>query len=165
MFKIPEKVNASHILISTMPEPNATKKPDAAAQARKDKEAKEKAEKILAQLKQGADFGALAEKESGCDSKKNKGNLGEFQRGQMVPEFEKAAFALTKPGELSPVVKTKYGYHIIKLVGKTPASVIPLAQVKENIRNNLANEKINVAVKAAIEDAKKAMKVTVAEIK
>ena len=164
-FKTPEMVNASHILISTMPDPNAAKKPDAAAQAKKDQEAKAKAEKILAQLKQGADFGALAAKESACDSKKNQGNLGDFQRGQMVPEFEKAAFALTKPGELSPVVKTQFGYHIIKLNSKKPASVVPLAQVKEAIRANLANNGIRKALEAQIAQAKKSMKVSIAEIK
>lgn len=164
-FKIPEKVNASHILISTMPDPNAAKKPDAAALAKKDQEAKAKAEKILAQLKQGADFGVLAAKESACDSRKNKGELGNFQRGQMVPEFEKAAFALTKPGELSPVVKTQFGYHIIKLNSKTPASVAPLAQVKELIRSNLINNSIRKAVEERINEAKKTMKVSVVEIK
>ena len=164
-FKTPETVNAAHILISTMPDPNAAKKPDAAAQAKKDQEAKAKAEKILAQLKQGADFGALAEKESACDSKKQKGNLGEFQRGQMVPEFEKAAFALTKPGELSPVIKTQFGYHIIKLNSKKPASVAPLAQVKESIRANLINHGIRQAVETQIAQAKKNMKIEIAEIK
>ncbi len=164
-FKTPEMVNAAHILISTMPDPNAAQKPDAAELAKKDKEAKAKADKILAQLKQGADFAKLAAAESACDSKKNGGNLGEFGRGMMVPEFEKAAFALTKPGELSPVVKTQFGYHIIKLNSKKPASVAPLAQVKENIRGVLLNEALNKAVDSAVEAAKKSLKVTVAPIK
>ncbi|MBO4632268.1 MAG: peptidylprolyl isomerase [Lentisphaeria bacterium] len=164
-FKTPEMVNASHILISTMPDPNAAKKPTAEELAKKDQAAKEKADKILAQLKQGADFGTLAEKESACDSKKNKGNLGDFQRGQMVPEFEKAAFALSKPGELSPVVKTQFGYHIIKLNSKKAASTAPLAQVKESIRANLVNNGIRKAVEGQIADAKKTMKVTITEIK
>ena len=164
-FKVPEKISASHILISTMPDPNAAKKPDAAAQAKKDQEAKAKAEKILAQLKQGADFGALASKESDCGSKKDLGNLGEFSRGRMVPEFENAAFALTKPGQLSPMVKTQFGYHIIKLNSKTPASVMPLAQVKESIRTNLVNSGIHKALADQIAQAKKEMKVSVAEIK
>jgi len=164
-FKMPESVNAAHILISTMPDPNAAKKPDAAAQAKIDKDAKAKAEKILAQLKQGADFAKIAAKESACDSKNKGGNLGEFQRGMMVPEFEKAAFALTKPGELSPVVKTQFGYHIIRLNSKKPAGVAPLAQVKETIRATLLNQALAKAVEAAVEDAKKSMKVTVTPIK
>ena len=164
-FKTPESVNAAHILISTMPDPNAAKKPDAAAQAKVDKDAKAKAEKILAQLKQGADFAKIAAQESACDSKKNGGNLGEFQRGMMVPEFEKAAFALTKPGELSPVVKTQFGYHIIRLNSKKAAGVAPLAQVKETIRGTLLNQALGKAVDDAIEAAKKSMKVTVTPIK
>ena len=164
-FKTPETVNAAHILISTMPDPNAAKKPDAAELAKKDKEAKDKAEKILAQLKQGANFAKLAAAESACDSKKNGGNLGEFGRGMMVPEFEKAAFALTKPGELSPVVKTQFGYHIIKLNSKKAAGVAPLAQVKENIRASLLNNALNKAVDNAVESAKKDLKVTITPIK
>ena len=164
-FKTAETVNASHILISTMPDPNAAKKPTAEEQAKKDQAAKAKAEKILAQLKQGADFGALAAKESACDSKKNHGNLGDFQRGQMVPEFEKAAFALAKPGDLSPVVKTQFGYHIIKLNSKKAASIAPLAQVKESIRANLVNGGIRKAVEGQIAEARKTMKVAIAEIK
>ena len=164
-FKIPEKINVSHILISTMPDPNAAQKPDAAAQTKKDQEAKAKAEKILAQIKQGADFGVLAAKESDCGSKKDKGNLGEFSRGKMVPEFEKAAFAMTKPGQISPIVKTQFGYHIIKLNSKTPASVMTLAQVKEAIRADLINAGIHKALVNQIAQAKKDMKVTVVEIK
>ena len=165
MFKVPEKVGVSHILISTMDDENAQQKPDAAAKAKKDQEAKAKAEKLLAQIKQGADFGALAEKESACGSKTRKGDLGEITRGRMVPEFEKAAFALNKPGEISPIVKTQFGYHIIKLNSKTPASVTPLEKVKPAIRRNLENNQIGTTIKNQIDAAKKSMNVTVAEIK
>ena len=164
-FKTPETVSASHILISTMPDPNAKVKPDAAALAKQDQEAKAKAEKILAQLKQGADFGTLAEKESACDSKKNKGSLGEFQRGQMVPEFEKAAFALVKPGELSAVVKTQFGYHIIRLDVKKEAATIPLAQVKEAIRKNLIGQELQKQVAALVAKQKEVMKVSTPDFK
>ena len=164
-FMAPETVNASHILISTMPDQNAGKKPTPAEQAKKDKEAKAKAEKILAQLKQGADFAAIAAKESDCPSKQQKGNLGNIQRGQMVPEFEKAAFALTKPGQLSGIVKTQFGYHIIKLNKKTPAAAVPLAKVKDGIRAQLQNDGIRKALEAMVAKAKQDLKVTVVEIK
>ncbi len=164
-FKKPETISASHILISTMPDPNATVKPDAAALAKLDSDAKAKAEKILVQLKQGADFGAIAEKESACDSKKNKGSLGEFQRGQMVPEFEKAAFALAKPGDLSAVVKTQFGYHIIKLDKKNPASVVPLAEVKDDIRNSLMGQELQKEVAAQIAKQKETLKVSIPDFK
>ena len=164
-FKTPETVNAAHILISTMPDPNAAQKPDAAAMAKKDKEAKAKAEKILSQLKQGADFAKLAAAESACDSKKNGGNLGEFGRGMMVPEFEKAAFALTKSGELSPVVKTQFGYHIIKLEAKTPASVFPLAEVKNSIKAQLEKERGEKLLSEILTKQKKVMEVKISDFK
>lgn len=85
------KIKASHILVK--------KRSQAAA--------------ILDELNKGADFAELARKHSECPSRKSGGNLGFFTRGQMVKEFEKVAFSLTK-GETSGIVKTEFGYHIIK---------------------------------------------------
>ena len=85
------KVHCAHILVKS------------------EKEAKEALEK----LKRGEKFSTIAKSVSCCPSKKNGGDLGYFTRGKMVKEFEKGAFALNK-GEISPIVKTQFGYHIIK---------------------------------------------------
>lgn len=71
------------------------------------------AQVVLTRLKKGEKFGKIAREISICPSKKRGGNLGAFSRGSMVREFEKAAFNLQK-GQVSPIVKTKFGYHIIK---------------------------------------------------
>ena len=147
-FKTPETVDAAHILIPVGKEKDA------------DAKAKAKAASILAQLKKGASFAKLAEKESACNSKKDGGNLVAFTRGQMVPEFEKAAFALTKPGQLSDLVKTQYGYHIIKLNKKTAVSTKKLEEVKDQIRNYLNNTKLQKAIAEDLANAQKTLKVT-----
>lgn len=88
------KVKASHILVKKRSE----------------------ADRILDEIRNGADFAELAKKHSLCSSGKKGGSLGFFTRGKMVKEFERAAFSLAK-GELSEVVKTEFGYHIIKRTG------------------------------------------------
>lgn len=90
---MPNKVNASHILVKT----------------------KEEADHCLALLKVGKNFEELALEKSLCPSKKKGGNLGWFAKGMMVPEFEKACFAGAK-GQVVGPVKTQFGYHIIKII-------------------------------------------------
>ncbi|MBQ9337741.1 MAG: peptidylprolyl isomerase [Lentisphaeria bacterium] len=155
-FKKPALVDAAHILIGNLD----------GQKALTDDELKAKAEEILAQLKQGADFGKLAEKVSICPSGKQQGNLGSFPlEGNMDPTFAKAAFSLNKPGDLSPVVKTQFGYHIIKLNKKIPAAIVPLEEVKPAIRAELTQRGVALLIEEKIEQAKKDIKVTTAEIK
>jgi peptidyl-prolyl cis-trans isomerase C len=116
-FTSAAEVNVSHILIKT---PAA--------------DAEKRAVALLRDLKQGADFASLARKHSeDAGSAARDGNLGAFQRGKMVPAFEDAAFSLSKPGELSGVVKTEFGFHILKLVSKTEAAIRPFEEVGEQI--------------------------------
>ncbi|HHW01919.1 MAG TPA: peptidylprolyl isomerase [Thermoanaerobacterales bacterium] len=118
MFKLPSpEIRASHILVPTEDEAN----------------------KVLAEIKAGKDFAELARKYSTDPGSKEKGgDLGYFGKGQMVPEFEKAAFAL-KPGQVSQPVKTQYGYHIIKVTGERTS--LSFEDVKDYIKSNLESSR------------------------
>ena len=116
-FESPEQAHARHILVAV----------DEKADEKTRQAGKAKADDLLAQLKGGANFEELAKKNSDCPSAPQGGDLGFFGHGQMVPEFDSAAFAL-KPGELSGVVATKFGYHIIKLEEKKDAGHGPGAR-------------------------------------
>jgi peptidyl-prolyl cis-trans isomerase D len=129
-FRMPDRVKAQHILIKTQGKSDAEKK---AALA--------KMEDLLKQAKAGADFSELAKKNSDDSSAAKGGDLGWFQRGQMVGPFDQAAFAL-KPGELSGIVTTEYGYHIIKLNEKENARVKPFEEVKADLAAELKKQKI-----------------------
>ncbi len=133
MYTTPEQVKASHILIGTSSnEPNSD--PNTVKEA-----AKAKALELLEKVRNGEDFAELAKQYSSCPSGKNGGDLGFFGKGQMVPEFEKAAFDL-KVGQVSDVVETKFGYHIIKLTDHKDESVKPFDDVKAEIAEQLNNE-------------------------
>ena len=125
-YQAPERVRASHILLNT---------------AGKDEAAvRKQAEELLAKIKGGADFAELAKKFSEDPGSKDKGgDLDYFPRGQMVPEFEKTAFEL-KPGQVSDLVKTQYGFHIIKVVDKQAGSTQTLDQVRPQIQQMLASQ-------------------------
>ncbi|MCM8781488.1 MAG: peptidylprolyl isomerase, partial [Candidatus Omnitrophica bacterium] len=117
-FNIPERMKASHILVKTEAEAKA----------------------ILAELSEGKSFEALAREKSQDTSAKNGGDVGYFAKGQMVSEFEEAASKL-EVGQISDVVKSQYGYHIIKLTDKQGAQTQNLKDVSERIKNRLLLEK------------------------
>ena len=126
-YTTPEQVRASHILLKT--------------EGKTDADVKAKAEAILKQVKAGADFAELAKKNSEDESNaKNGGDLDYFGRGRMVPEFDQAVFAM-QPGQISDLVKTQYGYHIIKLVDKKSAATRSLAEVRQQLTDQLAYER------------------------
>lgn len=130
-IQLPEKRNARHILVMS---------PKGADQATAEA-AKAKIESLLAQIKQGADFAELAKANSEDPGSADRGGeLGFFQRGDMVPEFEAAAFALTKAGDLSEVVKTSYGYHLLQLVAVEATKTPSFVEVKELLAQELKYE-------------------------
>ncbi len=164
-FKKPEGVRASHILIKVEeldPEVAAKMSPEekGKAEAKAKDEAKKKAEDILAKLKQGGDFAKLAAENSACPSKDKGGDLGTFEKGKMTEDFEKAAFALN-PGELSGVVETEFGFHIIKTTEKIKPDYMPFAEVKSFLLEGMKNQKISETVQAKIEEEKKNQKVEI----
>ena len=149
-FTREESVKASHILIGV----------DSAASADDKKKAREKADKLKKELAGGADFATLAKGNSTCPSSQQGGDLGSFGKGQMVPAFEKAAFAL-KPGEVSDVVETQFGYHIIKLTEKTPATTTDFKDVKAKIGEYLKGQKVNEAIQKYLEETRKTAKIEI----
>jgi parvulin-like peptidyl-prolyl isomerase len=152
-FKVPGdpegSIRASHILITFKDETPAS-----------EKEAKAKIDAILAKIKAGESFEKLAEAESACPSKKAGGSLGAFSRNQMVKEFEDVAFAL-KDGEVSGVVKTKFGYHIIRRDKTVAENEKSLAEVKGAIENVIKAKKSEEVVKAVLAKAAVEQKIQV----
>ncbi len=133
-FRQEEQACASHILVKVKAGETGEGHPEA--------EAMQIAQGLLDQVKAGADFAELAKKSSEDQgSAQNGGDLGCFPPGRMVPEFDDAVFALT-PGQTSDLVKTSFGYHIIRLKSKQEAAVQPLAQVKERIRATVTDRKV-----------------------
>jgi len=129
-YQVPNRVHAQHILFMTVG------KPDAEVD-----EIRKKAEDILKQAKKGGKFDELAKKYSEDPGSKEKGgDLGWLIQGQTVPEFEKAAFSLP-PGSISDLVKTQYGFHIIKVLEKETAHTKSFEEVKDTIRAPLMQNK------------------------
>lgn len=123
-YRSEETISASHILIKTG--------------ERSDEEALKLAQELHQRVVKGEDFNELAKAYSEDPSvKRNNGNLGYFQAGKMVPEFDKAAFALAGPEEISEPVKSGFGYHVIRLNDRKPAGPIPFDKVKNQIIKEL----------------------------
>jgi peptidyl-prolyl cis-trans isomerase C len=145
-YQVPEQVEVSHILI--VPEADADTDPNVA-----DTKALAKAQYLLEQIKNGADFAQLATENSACPSAARGGDLGFGERGTWVPQFSDAAFAL-EPNQVSDVVKTRFGYHIIKVTDRKPAQTIPFEEVKDEISAALESEKEMQAIGAFVQSLK-----------
>lgn len=152
-FQVPEQIAAKHILIKA----DKSKPADVA-------KAKAKAEDLIRQLKAGANFEDLAKKNSEDDgSKPSGGDLGNFSKGRMVPEFEQAAWAL-KPGEFSQTpVQTNFGFHIIKRGPTTPGQTRKFEDVKEMIKGQLKQEKERTTFENWLKEAKANAKIDINE--
>lgn len=139
-FKTGDQIKASHILVKSQKE----------------------ADDLAAQLKGGASFEELAKKHSSDSSAAKGGDLGWFGKGNMVPEFEKVAFSL-KEGQISPVVQTKFGFHIIKVTGTRKAGYMPFEEVKDQIKAAVLPEKQQEIFKKLKDDLKKGAKISIKE--
>jgi peptidyl-prolyl cis-trans isomerase D len=126
LYTTPEQVRASHILFRTADQDEA--------------EVRARAEAVLAQAREGADFAELATEHSEDEATAAEGgDLGYFGRGRMVPEFDLAAFAL-EPGGISDLVRTEYGFHIIKVTEKNAGTTRPLEEVRDELTQQLSAE-------------------------
>lgn len=127
-----ESVNASHILVDS----------------------EEKATELLAKINAGElSFEDAARDNSTCPSKENGGNLGEFTKGQMVPEFDEAVFAMAV-GEVKGPVKTQFGYHLIKLNSKNEAGAYPFEEIKDQLAGMVNQEKQQAAFQSKVNQLK-----------
>lgn len=148
-FEQPETIRAAHILLATR---------DIATNQEltldKQKAQRDLIEALLKRARAGEDFGKLAKDFSQDPGSKERGGEYVFPRGQMAMEFETAAFAM-RPGQISDVVTTKFGYHIIKVLERNPAKKVEFEKVKDRIRENLQQEEADKRLPAYLEKVKK----------
>lgn len=150
-FQEPEAVHVSHILLRL---------PQNADEAAK-KKARSEAQSVLAQLKKGGDFAALAKQYSqDAGSAPNGGDLGFVAKGSTVPAFDEAAFKL-KAGQLSGVVETPFGFHIIKMIAHRDARTVPLQEVKPQVEQFLKQQRVQEKTAAYVEKLKAKAKVQI----
>jgi len=159
-FEKPELVRAAHILVGTA-EPDGSEMSPA-----KKKEQLALAEKLKKRADGGEDFAKLAAEFSDDTGSKSKGGEYTFPRGQMVPEFEAVAFS-QKTNQISDVVTTKFGYHIIKTLEKTPAKTVPFDEASPDIRKFLEFRGLQAQIPAYMEKREAAAHVEIldAELK
>jgi peptidyl-prolyl cis-trans isomerase D len=145
-YRVEERVRVAHILFKTE------------GRTPEEIETLEKtAREVLAQAKAGADFAELARKHSEDSSAAKGGEVGWIVRGQTVPEFEKSAFSM-KPGELSDLIKTTYGFHIVKVLAKEDARLRPFEEVREELREQIFREKLAAEEQAYSQEVERALK-------
>jgi peptidyl-prolyl cis-trans isomerase C len=150
-FKQPETVRASHVLIRCAPEATDEVK----------KEKRTQIDSVRALVKGGEKFADVAKKFSeDPGSAKNGGDLGFFGRGQMVPEFDAAAFSL-KTNEISDVINTQYGYHVLLVTDRKPAQTVPFDQVKDDLAQYLKQSKGNDITRDQVASLRKTAKVEI----
>ena len=147
-FKKPEQVRASHILIKVDPGADEAKKAEARARI----------ELIQAKLKKGEDFGALAKEYSEGPTGPKGGDLGFISRGDTVKPFEEAAFAM-KPEQVSDMVETDFGYHLIMVTDRTPEGTLSYEEVKDNLQKYLKQQKIQTEIAEYVETLKAKAKI------
>ena len=145
---VPERVTASHILV----------KVDPGATPEKDAEAKAKIEALRERALAGEDFAALARENSDCPSASRGGDLGQFGHGQMVKEFDEAAFS-QEVGKVGDVVKTQFGYHVVLVTDKQEAKTVDFADVKDEIAFGISEERKRKAVGDFVQSVRSAAKI------
>jgi peptidyl-prolyl cis-trans isomerase C len=150
LFKAPEMVRASHILV----------KVDKNATADEKAKALEKIKGLQKRVKGGEDFAKVAKEASDCPSKENGGDLDFFRKGDMAPAFEQAAFSM-KQGEISDIVETEFGYHIIKVTDRKEPGVVSFDEIKSRIEQQLKSDKISQEIPNYVETLKSKSKIEI----
>jgi peptidyl-prolyl cis-trans isomerase C len=150
-MKHPEQVRASHILLRVTKDTPPDQK----------QAIKAKADALDKQAKGGEDFAQLATKNSqDPGSAARGGDLGWFAKGAMVPAFDSAVWAL-KTGEISDVVETDFGYHVIKATDKRPEGYVPISDVRDRIKDYLSKEKVQAETQKVIDQLRTKAKINV----
>lgn len=148
-FEQPETVRAAHILLATR---NLTTNADLTPEQQKAQ--LDLANALLKRARAGEDFGKLAKEFSQDPGSKERGGEYVFPRGQMAMEFETAAFGM-RPGQISDVVTTKFGHHIIKVLERNPAKKVEFEKIKDRIHDGLRSEEVDKQLPAYLEKVKK----------